>query len=177
LFLYYSFLFLEVIIMAWTSPNTVAVGDAVTASMYNTYVRDNSLEIAPFFTGWVSYTPQIDQGASVNIAKTVNYAKYLRVGNLVMVQLNVTFTAGGTGGSAVTITLPSGLTVTNGLQIGNGIIYDTSVSTPYHASVYTVAGKMQFSGDWSGAGTWGQTPNTALASGDNIAINATYEKI
>ena len=53
--------------------------------------------LAPFFTGWVSYTPQIDQGASANIAKTVNYAKYLRVGNLVMVQLNVTFTAGGTG--------------------------------------------------------------------------------
>ncbi len=27
--------------MAWTTPNTVAAGDALTASMYNTYVRDN----------------------------------------------------------------------------------------------------------------------------------------
>ncbi len=28
--------------MAFTSPNTVAAGDALTASMYNTYVRDNT---------------------------------------------------------------------------------------------------------------------------------------
>ena len=149
----------------------------LTAAFWNENVRDNSLELAPFFTGWVSYTPQVDQGASVNIAKTVNYAKYLRVGNLVMVQLNLTFTAGGTGGSAVTITLPSGLTATNGLQIGNGMIYDASAASGYHASVYIVSGKIQFSGDWSGNATWGVIPNIALASGDNITLNATYEKI
>jgi hypothetical protein len=149
----------------------------LTAAFWNTNVRDNSLELAPFFTGWVSYTPQVDQGVSVNIAKTVNYAKYLRVGNLVIVQVNVTFTAGGTGGSGLSITLPSGLTPTNGLQIGNGMIYDASASTGYHASVYVVSGKMQFSGDWSGAGTWGFSPSLAIASGDNITFNATYEKI
>ncbi len=71
--------------MAWTSPNTVAVGDAVTASMYNTYVRDNSLELAPFFGTFTDYSSSV---VFTNLTKgngTVN-AKYLKVGRLVIYQ-------------------------------------------------------------------------------------------
>ena len=40
-FYFILFLFLEVIIMAWTTPSTASVGGALTAALWNSDVRDN----------------------------------------------------------------------------------------------------------------------------------------
>ena len=159
--------------MAWTTPGTATAGSVLTASFWNTQVRDNFVEFAPLFAAWTSYTPQIDQGATTNIAKTVNYARYLKVGRLAIVQFRLDVTGTGTAGSNVTVTLPSAVVPvgSSGLAgtFGYGQIYDASTAVNYGCQIRPLSTTtVAFSGDWSSAAFWGTTPNLAVANGDQL---------
>lgn len=159
--------------MAWTTPTTVNPGDAILASLWNTQVKDNLLEFAPLFAAWTSYTPQIDQGATTNITKTVSYARYLKVGRLAIVQFRLDVTGSGTAGSAVTVTLPSAVVPVGAGASGNTFgfcqIYDSSTAINYGGQIRpTTTTQMSFSGDWSAANFWGVAPNLAVANADQI---------
>ena len=69
-----------------------------------------SSDVNLYLTGeggaWTSTSPQIDQGVTTNIAKTVTYSKFARYGRTIHWVFKLTLTAGGTSGQIVTVTLP-----------------------------------------------------------------------
>ena len=69
--------------MAWTTPGTAVAGDVLTAAFWNAQVRDQMTEVAPIMNAWTTFSPTIAQGVTPNIAKTVTYSKYVRVGKFV----------------------------------------------------------------------------------------------
>ncbi len=159
--------------MAWTSPNTVATGDAVTASMYNTYVRDNSNELAPFFAAWTSYTPVIKQG--VTLTKTTTYAKYVQIGKFVWGNIRLAITSAGTAGQQVRVELPTAMVgAGSGLCLGNGMYWNGS-------QVYTVVAMGANDGQFvnfdtqGGAGGFGVNPAITAANGHFITFTFHYE--
>ena len=143
----------------------------LTAAFWNANVRDNSLEFAPLFAAWTAYTPQIDQGVTTNIAKTVTYSRYLKIGRLAIIQARLDVTGTGTAGSSVTISLPSAFTfVASSGSFGFGKIFDSSAVAAYSVSWFLNGGVLVATGDWSGSTGWGASPNTAIATSDQILI-------
>jgi hypothetical protein len=127
--------------------------------------------LAPFFAAWTAYTPQIDQGVTTNIAKTVTYSRYLKVGRLAIVQARLDVTGTGTSGSSVTISLPSAFTfVASSGGFGFGKIFDSSTSTAYNVSWFPSGGVLLATGDWSGSVGWGGNPSLPLGASDQIHI-------
>jgi hypothetical protein len=115
-----------------------------------------------------SYTTQIDQGASTNIAKTTNYSQYQIMGNLCYWTFSVSLTAAGTAGSQVTLTTPVTM-ATTAPGVGSGRIADASAPNQYvvhwiPASTTTIRGFTTS----AATSAWGVSPNLALASGDGI---------
>ena len=158
--------------MAWTTPATWSAGE-VTAAEFNTQIRDNFKAIGD---AWASYTPTLAQGASTNIAKTVNYAKYLTIGKLGILQIRVAATASGTAGSPITLTTPWTMASSN-LTIGSGYFYDSSTSTVYNGvarqtSSTTVDVAPDGASTGGGAGLF---PNVAIASGDLFTVSIICE--
>jgi hypothetical protein len=124
---------------------------------------------------WASFTPTISQGASSDVAKTVDYSRYLRHGRMITWSFFMTLSASGTAGSAVEVTLPLAATSTQSI-VGSGRVFDTSTSTSYSGTLLgSATTKVRLFGDWSGTGAWGSTPNLAIASGDVISGAITYE--
>jgi len=161
--------------MAWTTPGTATAGEVLTAAFWNTNVRDNSNEVTPIMTAWVTHTPTIAQGATNNIAKTTNYSKYLRVGKLIIWQFDLTVTGTGTGANPVTLTLPANVASSHIATAGAGMLNDASTSTAYSGSWISISNLLYFVGDWSSTGTWGSAPNIAVANNDTIRGTVTYE--
>ena len=157
--------------MAWTSPRTWAPGEDLTAANFNTHVRDNLKAIGD---AWTSYTPTLSQGASSNIAKTVNYAKYVAAGKLIVVSVKVSATAAGTAGSAIKLTLPVTAATTDFL--GQGMYFDSGTATyPAVAFVDTTTTVALYRSDAIPTNYIGADPNFAVASGDVYRFHLTYE--
>lgn len=114
--------------MAFTTPGTAVAGDVLTASFWNTNVRDNLTELAPFFTAWTSWTPATSGWAATF---TMTEAKYLKVGRCVSFYALMTFSATGAG-SGLTVTLPITASSANASANMNALILDTG--TQYFAA-------------------------------------------
>jgi hypothetical protein len=126
--------------------------------------------------GWTSFTTQIDQGATTNIAKTVNYSKWERGPRRTITwTFTATLSGAGTASAVVSLTLPATAASVSGV-VGTGFIYDSSTTTKYNGT-WTALSTTQvvLQGDWSGANSWGVTPNLALAASDVIQGSITYE--
>jgi hypothetical protein len=89
--------------MAFTTPGTAVAGDVLTAAFWNSNVRDNLNEVAPFFATWTTFTPS---WSSLTVGNGTNTGRYLKVGSLV--SFNVIFTLGSTSSISgdVSLTLP-----------------------------------------------------------------------
>jgi hypothetical protein len=162
--------------MPWTTPGTATAGEVLTASFWNTQVRDNMVELAPLSLASTSWTPQIDQGTNTNIAKTLGYGKYLKVGKYVFAWMNVSFTGAGQGTNAIICKLP--LTgVTGGPHpIGNAIFFDASITGHFHlAALKMNTTDIQFLHDTSGGAYFGASPALTIASGDGLQLFFCYE--
>lgn len=159
--------------MAYTTPKTWASGDILTAADMNTYVRDN---IGALYGTPTNYTPQVDQGATTNISKTINEARYIQAGRICFCWGYLLMTGTGTSANQVTVTLPIATSGhTSVAVIGVGLVYDNSVTTRYVCDVELNAGKMTFSNDASASGNlWGQSPSIALAANDQLRWQVTY---
>ena len=125
---------------------------------------------------WTSYTPQVDQGATTNIAKSIGYAKYILLGKLCICNVHMTLSASGTAGSLVTVTLPFTSAVGSPVRIGMGHVYDNSTNTRYvGAAELNSLTQVNFVGSWSAGNGWGVNPNLAVASSDQIAFSVSFE--
>jgi hypothetical protein len=163
--------------MAWTTPGTATAGSVLTASFWNTQVRDQFIEVAPFFSDWTSYTPQIDQGATTNIAKTVNYARYLKIGRMVIVSVSLSVTGTGTTNNAITVTVPANIATTATVVLGSGRVIDSNVADYQVMVIRTNTAQVAFvnaTGN-TGGNSVGASPNFALASPDVITFTIMYE--
>lgn len=157
--------------MAWTAPRSWVADEVVTADVMNTHVRDNLKAIGD---AWTSYTPTLSQGASTNIAKTVNYAKYVAAGKLIIVSVKVSATAAGTAGSAIKLTLPVTAATTDFL--GTGLYFDSGTAT-YGATAFvdTTTTVALYRTDTNPTNYIGADPNFAVASGDVLRLYLSYE--
>jgi hypothetical protein len=143
-------------------------GAALTESDINTYLMGEG-------GAWTSYTPTIDQGASTNIAKTVNVSSYGRWGRMIVWQFTLTLTASGSAGSGVTLTLPVTAANANGIG-GSGRIYDSSAATTdlVFWGGFTTSSMVAWA-DASTGSSWGAAPSIALASSDILVGTVIYQ--
>ena len=161
--------------MAWTTPGTATAGEVLTAAFWNAQVRDQMTEVAPIMNAWTTFTPTIGQGATNNIAKTVTYSKYVRVGKFVFWQFRLDVTGSGTSSNALTLSYPVAPATASVVGFGNGNILDSSTSTSYHGMWINISNLLYLVGDWSGANVWGTAPTTAIANTDVIYGSIYYE--
>lgn len=128
------------------------------------------------YGAWTSYTPTLTQSGAVT--KTVNYAKYFKIGRQVTVAVLVTVTGTGTAANIATLTLP--FTAATTMGFGTGLIYDSSAGLVYPGltnvnatttmALYDSAAQ---SGPGGFLGLGGFT--AALANGDQVNMGCTYE--
>jgi hypothetical protein len=114
----------------------------------------------------------------VNIAKTVNVARYKQIGKTVLAVFRVSMTAAGVAGNNITSNLPvtalSGMAVSG--SVGAGAIVDTSANTVYAATVFLTSTTSVVWVDTNASNNAvGTTPSFALASGDVISASIMYE--
>lgn len=165
--------------MAWTSPYTSTVGMVLTAALKN-QDRDNFNYLKGSTT---SYTPQVDQGATTNISKTVTEARYTQRGDVCDVWLDLSMTGVGTASNAVTITLPvTASGHSSAAHIGPALYYRSAGPYRFQGNFeLTTTTKVVISGSAGTSGTIGGTfvasPATtafAVASGDIIRGAMSY---
>lgn len=101
------------------TPHTWTVGEQITADLLND-IRDFMLALSG---AWTSWTPTVSQGTATSIAKTVTYAKYVRVGRFVVCQWNLAITENGGGSGAIRISLPV-TAATSALEGCSGTYYN-----------------------------------------------------
>lgn len=161
-----------------TFGSPVEIGSALADGSSTSAARADHVH-TPDSTAWTTYTPQIDQGATTNIAKTVTYARYRKVGRLVIVQVDLSITGTGTAASNITVTLPFNAVRTTGAPvIGTAFVFDASANATYKAlAQVNAAGTVRFApAATTTAGALGaDTFTAALANGDFISFQVTYE--
>lgn len=142
---------------------------------------------------WLSWTPTLGQGGTTNITKTVNYARYMKIGRTIIGSFYLTATGAGTGATSVSVTLPVNINATQAAfptMIGGGfVLFDTSASTYYNgncdnagtanqlfAKPLTAIGLgSQFLGISNSVST--TVFNAAIANGDTITGTFMYEAV
>ncbi len=127
--------------------------------------------------GWTSYTPTLTQSSAVT--KTVTYAKYEKIGRLVICQVLLNVTGTGAANNSVTISLPFTAASSN-IDTGSGHIFDSSAGTnnpgiAFTSSTTTVALVDATAATGATLGVTGAVFSAALASGDAVLFNIMYE--
>lgn len=131
--------------------------------------------LAPFFTGWTSWTPALAQGSNGDISKTVNYAKYMRVGKIVWANIRVAITgASGYTNALISLSLPL-TAAASAIPVGSGIYYRNA--SVYYAGVAILnsATTVAIFADDEAGNYVGATPNFATANGDEMSVSICYE--
>ena len=161
--------------MAWTTPGTAVAGDVLTAAFWNAQVRDNLNVFSALNADWTSYTPTLAQGASTNISKTINSAKYMKVGSLIFVVIYLVSTGTGSANSPITVSLPSGITFNQSFFLMGSAQYNDVSVTRYPSFPYVLTSSTfgMRRCDQSPSGSVGEDPNIAVASGDEFFASFT----
>ena len=129
---------------------------------------------------WTSYTPTIKGGATT-VTATIQFAKYIQINKLWIVQVAATVTSAGAANGAVTISLPSTPVTLSVYQprgvfliddAGVGLYEGTAVITNSYGSHTAVAG--------IGTGPTGDVmgiaaPTFTLANNDRVGMFVVYE--
>jgi hypothetical protein len=116
-----------------------------------------------------AHTPQLDQGATTNITKTIVYSQTMRFGNLMFWTFSMTVTGTGTAGSNFTLTTPVTMTTTS-TGLGVGRIWDSSAAIAYHGlflPATTTTMRLYVDTNISNS-AWGIAPNTGVGANDAI---------
>lgn len=122
---------------------------------------------------WTPYTPSLQQGG--NVSKTVTYAQYIKLGRLVIAEIYLQVTGSGSSSTAIEVGLP--VTAAQSIMsTGTFRVYDASVPTnrtgiAVLANTGEVSGLMDNVTNYMGAAGF----TAALASGDSVIVNVTYE--
>lgn len=164
-----------------TNPSTQAFGDAAVVGTAAFAARRDHKHAMPAgmsaalitSEAWTAYTPTLTQSATVT--KTVQYAKYQRVGRTIHLAGRLDATSAGTAANTVVVGLPVAAASSLGV-FGSGHIYDSSTTTRYVCSFIGVSTTTaSFAHDTSGGNFWGAAPNIALAAGDVLQFAVSYE--
>lgn len=124
---------------------------------------------------WTTYTPTLTQSGAVT--KTVTYARYLRVGRMITVEVLLVATGAGTGANRITVSLPVTAAQGGDMVAGSGYVFDASAATVYAgpATLFSTTSAAIYlgSGVANHLGAAGMT--AALANTDNVSVSLTYE--
>lgn len=132
----------------------------------------NGLQAGPTTQTW---TPTVAQGVSTNINKTVNLADFIQIGPLVFAWVQITATAAGTAGSAITLTLPVNSAFTG--IVGTGRYIDSGTATYKAICVIESATTMALiRTDDTNNTRIGANPNIAVANNDIWGAVICYRK-
>lgn len=123
------------------------------------------------------WTPAVDQGGAVTV--TVNAAKYIMVGNLVILLANLAVTGSGTGGNAIIVSgwdsAINPLAGWNGVPVGTCRITDTGTTDYWGVCYHSSTTALRFI-DSVTQGQIGANPSFALANGDFIRFSMLYTR-
>lgn len=144
-------------------------GAALTQTDINTYLMGEG-------GAWSTWTPTLTQSGSVTV--TVVWARYARYGRTIHFSAVLSVTGSGTSSNEVLVSLPVTAASSAFPVGGSGYVVDSSASTQYPGLPYlkttTTIGLLPSA--TTGLGLLGALGFTAaLASGDAVAISATYE--
>lgn len=127
---------------------------------------------------WTDYTPALTQ--STTISKTVVYARYVKIGRTVTVNVLLTASSAGTANNKILIGLPVTAS-TSGIIVGSFYVYDASSSIAYTGAAAlnattNVGGFAYGSGGTVYMGSTGSLPSSlTIASGDSVLCHCVYE--
>jgi len=159
--------------MPWTTPATLSARDRISAAFWNTQVRDNMVELAPYFAAWTTWTPTISQNGTRT--STVNSARYIKIGRNVRAIVSVNITQAGTSGNLIICSIPTGTPVAIGETAIGMFTYSRTTGTRYAGTAALYSGN-QVIFQVSGTGNaMGADPAFATANGDYLSINFSYE--
>ena len=122
-----------------------------------------------------TFVPQFDQGVTTNIAKTTTRSEWRYDGDHVLYEFEFAFTAGGTAGSALTMTVPVPILAASSSG-ANGAVTIRDASVPvFQAAVaeWNTSTTVGFVAD-GGTSFWGVGPATAIAAGDRVRGHLHY---
>lgn len=164
--------------MPYIAPSTRAAGEFIDEADWNQDIVDNLNAAFPLgVAAWTDYTPTLVQSGTVT--KTVNYAKYQRIGRTIHFRLKLTVTGSGTASNAVVVGLPVACVETADYTLGQGFLFDSSASLSYKCVVSPASNANSLfllPTDGTVANVLGVTGFTAaLASADVIVLAGTYE--
>ena len=108
--------------MAWTTPGTATAGSVLTASFWNTQVRDNFVEQFPVNATVQDWVPVMSGGWLMGNATYT--AKYWRVGKIVSFYANIVIGSTTTKGTQLIITVPVNAATFHGLMACNAYFED-----------------------------------------------------
>lgn len=122
--------------MAWSTPRTWVAGDVLTAGQLNQELRDNlTAAHALGVDGWTSWTPTLVQSGAVT--KTVRYAKYTRVGRLVIASWDLGVTGPGTAANVIYVGVPVTAAYAAFQMVGSAHLVAGGINYPANACLPT----------------------------------------
>lgn len=165
------------IVTSSTRPSDPYQGQLIYETDTDSYVGRDAAGVwqrAVALGAWTTFTPTLIQSGAVT--KTVGYAKYARVGRLIVAECRLAVTGTGTAGQPVVVGLPVA-SVASDRPIGSFHLIDIS-------AVLNYTGTAIYEGAWGGVLGLGNAQNAgfgqaqftaALASGDFVGYAVAYE--
>lgn len=167
----------------WTNPETalgsgglnVATDDQLPETYFDALA--SCLDWLGGTTGaWVDFTPTMTQGVGLTI--TVTRARYMIMGKTAVVQMVLSITSAGTGGSSMVIaSIPAAIApaATGTNRICGTAHYSDGGAVFYVGAVQaTTSSTLQFRTNAS-TSEFGANPAVTAASGDTMSLNLSYE--
>jgi hypothetical protein len=143
-------------------PGTWSAGDVLTAADLNA------------IGVWTSYTPTVFQPTAVTA--TVNYAEYVQINKMVVVNVDITVTGTGTANTQILVDTPVNANFGSGR--GGGFFFDSSANDVRLIQVNllsTTRIRMFVEAGTSTSDSLGLNPNLTLGNGDVISFTMTFE--
>jgi len=162
--------------VAYTTPRTWVAGEFVDEGDLNEQLRDNLNAAFPVAVGaWTSWTPTLTQSGAVT--KTVDEAKYMKVGRIVHLAIDLSVTGSGSASNVVEISnLPFAAAAANAKAIGVAFIFDASAADNHTGIAFLESTtQIRFLATRVSGVLGTQQFTAALASGDAVRMSATYE--
>lgn len=146
-------------------PGTWSPGDILTADDLNA------------IGVWTTYTPTLAQNGTRTA--TVNYAEYVQINNLCIVNVDLTCTATGSAGNIITVSVPVSIAGGSSIRtLGSGFFFDSSGSdVDLITAVYNSTSTVRFfdASTTDRNSGYGADPSIALGADDVISFSLAYQ--
>lgn len=125
-----------------------------------------------------TFDPTVDQGASTDIAHTVNWSHHVKVGRTIFWAFRLAMTATGTAGSEIRIDLPEAEATNTNIYAGAGAVVTFNGGLSYKVQIIIRAGTQQIAlirTDDTNITALGVNPSAGIVNGTLILGFLTYE--